>query len=78
MTTVGWLKKILEKVPDGMQVYIEVDGEMISLCKKIDLTLRVYETEEQPGIDQGETVLTLRPCNHPKEIEDKFPDINLN
>lgn len=78
MATAGWLKKVLESVPDHMEIVIEVDGELIPLCKKIDLTLRVYETEDDPGIDKGLTVLTIRPCNHPKEIEDKLPDINLN
>lgn len=78
MTTAGWLKRILEKVPDGMEIVIEIDKELIPLCKKVDMTMRVYETEDEPGVNKGETVLTFRPCNHSKEEEATFPQINLN
>lgn len=76
---VNWLRKILHRLPGDMEIFINIDGEMIPLCGKIDLTLLTYHTLEEPDVEKGEQALTFKPCEcHSDESEDEIHKCNLN
>jgi hypothetical protein len=76
---VRWLRKLLHRLPGDMEVYIMVDGKMIPLCGKTDLTLLVYNTQDEPDVDKGEQALTLSPCHcHDDDLEEPDERTVLN
>lgn len=76
---VNWLRKILHRLPGDMEIFINIDGEMIPLCGKIDLTLLTYHTLEEPDVEKGEQIILLKPCEcNDEEIENETHKCNLN
>lgn len=76
---VGWLRKLLHRLPRDMEVYIMVDGKMHQLCGKVDLTLLTFHTLDEPDIDKGEQALVVRPCTcEQEEINEEEDKMLLN
>lgn len=76
---VSWLRKLLHRLPGDMEIFINVDGQMIPLCGKVDITLLTYHTLEEPDIEKGEQALTFKPCEcNDEEIENEGHKCSLN
>lgn len=59
---VNWLRKLLHRLPGDMEIFINVDGQMIPLCGKVDITILTYHTLEEPDVEKGEQAIVVRPC----------------
>lgn len=76
---VNWLRKILHRLPGDMEIFINIDGVMVPLCGKIDLTLLTYHTLEEPDVERGEQALTFKPCKcNNEELQDEAHKCSLN
>lgn len=79
--TVFWLRNVLDKFGnEDAEVFINVSGVMFPLCGSVDKSILTFEYKSKPGLQVGQTVLTLKPCecNDEKEDKDKSENILLN
>lgn len=76
--SVAWLRTVLDKLNnENAQIFIDVSGVMFPLCGKVTRSILTYETRTAPGIEKGEEVLTLHPCECSDEATDKKKGDNL-
>lgn len=73
--TAGWLKNVLNLVPDETKIVISISEVYFPLAGKIDKVIMTFSLPDQPDIVHGEEVLCIFPYEGPSEPTKKFdPD----